>query len=133
MHFFHVYTHASGKTVYVRDGFAVGAFLFSFLYSMCRGLWLMSALLLTASTAAYMMYNTNVISLKFYLLAELVIKLYAGFSFDDWMKKKLESKSFGLADVVLANDALHAKLRFMERNSKHETTAASAETTTNAV
>ncbi|QJC27220.1 hypothetical protein ANPL_00495 [Anaplasma platys] len=118
MNFFHVYTHASGKTVYVRDGFTMGAFLFTFFYSMCKGLWLMSALLFMASTATYMLHSSGVISLQFYLLAELTIKLYAGFSFNDWMKSRLERKSYGLADVLLANSVLHAKLRFMERNKK---------------
>lgn len=118
MNFFHVYTHASGKTEYVRDGFTVGAFLFTFFYSGFKGLWPMTALLLTASATTYMLYSTDVVALKFYMLAELVIKLYAGFSCSDWAKRRLARKGFELADVVLAHSPLHAKLRYMERHSK---------------
>ena len=118
MNFFHVYTNESGNTAYAQDGFSLGAFLFVFFYTLFRGLWLFSFVIFCASCLSYALYSVEVLSFQHYFLIELLVKLYAGFSYTDWRKKKLQRKKYKLFDVVLAHDAMHAKLQFMKRKNR---------------
>ncbi|MDB1135582.1 DUF2628 domain-containing protein [Candidatus Anaplasma sp. TIGMIC] len=118
MNFFRVYTHASGKVEYARDGFNISAFLFVLFFTMYKGLWLLSLVVFCASGISYTLYSTQVITLPYYLIIELLIKLYVGFSYSDWLYKKLKKKKYKLADIVLAQGTMHAKLKFMKRQNK---------------
>ncbi len=124
MRFFNVYTHESRKSEYTGEGFCVKAFLFAFLFATCKGLWLFSCIVFLASGVAYALYAAKVLSLPFYFITGLVIKLYAGYSYNDWLQRKLVRKKYVLTDVVLARNVMHAKLKFMKRqNTSHCSTA----------
>ncbi|KJV88556.1 hypothetical protein APHCRT_0096 [Anaplasma phagocytophilum str. CRT53-1] len=124
--FFNVYTHESRKAEYAGEGFCVKAFLFAFLFATCKGLWLFSCIVFLASSVAYALYAAKVLSFPFYFIAGLVIKLYAGYSYSDWLHRKLIRKKYVLADVVLANNVMHAKLKFMKRQNASNCSAADA-------
>ncbi|MGN7661349.1 MAG: Erum7620/ECH_0207 family putative T1SS effector [Anaplasma sp.] len=123
MHFFCVYTHESGRVEFARDGFFLWAFVFTFFLTVYKRLWLLSFIVFAASCVSYTAFDTHFVNLPCYLLLELTIKLYVGFSYSDWLCRKLKKKKYSMAATVLAHDTLHAKLRFMgyiDQESKND-------------
>ncbi|KAA8471975.1 DUF2628 domain-containing protein [Anaplasma marginale] len=116
VHFFCVYTHeGSGCVKFVRDGFSFLAFIFVFFYTAYKRLWALTCILVAASCIAYVAYHERLIGLPCYIMLEFTIKLYAGLSYPDWLRMKLRRTKHAISATVLAHNALHARLRFMEQ------------------
>ncbi|WP_238523283.1 Erum7620/ECH_0207 family putative T1SS effector [Anaplasma centrale] len=119
MRFFCVYTNEkSGHVRFVRDGFSFLAFVFVFFFAAYKRLWAFTLVLLAASCIAYIAYHENFVTLPCYVLLELTIKLYAGLAYPDWLRMKLRRTKHAISATVLAHNALHARLRFMEQGGK---------------
>ncbi|MCU7611265.1 Erum7620/ECH_0207 family putative T1SS effector [Anaplasma capra] len=117
--FFCVYKHKeSGRVRFVRDGFSILAFVFVFFFTAFKRLWALTFILLVASCVSYTAYHEHFIDLPCYALLELVIKLYAGLSYPDWLRMKLRHTKHAISATVLAHNTLHARLRFMEQEGK---------------
>ncbi|MFV9921900.1 MAG: DUF2628 domain-containing protein [Anaplasma ovis] len=116
MHFFCVYTHErSGRVKFVRDGFSFLAFIFVFFFTAYKRLWALTFILLAASCVSYVAYHEHFIDLPYYIMLEFTIKLYAGLAYPDWLRMKLRRTKHAISATVLAHNALHARLRFMEQ------------------
>ncbi|MEH0831525.1 Erum7620/ECH_0207 family putative T1SS effector [Anaplasma bovis] len=120
MDFYYIYTNSLGKTECTKGGFCLGAFVLTFFFTLSKKLWLLSLLILASSSVLYSALHAEVISMPCYLLLEFVVKAYVGCSYFCWLHAKLKRTGYSLAGVVLAHDHRHARLVFMEQQSKEE-------------
>ncbi len=103
-----------GNAVFVREGFNWWAFLFSVLWSLRHGLWLVTLLILAIEILAGALTLILADPLLVTVL-HLAVALYVGASANDWHRWTLRRRGRVEAAAVAAPDRLAAEHRFISQ------------------
>ena len=108
---------ADREAVFVREGFAWGAFLFSFLWALWHRLWF-AALIVVALT---LVLALGVDLLRLDEATETLIGLawaaIVGWEANDWRRRALERRGYVTAAVVAAPNLVEAERRYFARRA----------------
>lgn len=115
----HVPTRAGrgvDQSVFVREGFAWGAFLFSALWAVWHRMWF--AALLMAAAMAGLSFVADVLDLDSgaRVLLGLSLTLYFGFEGNNWYRAALGRRGYREAGVVVAPSLIDAEQRWFTRH-----------------
>ena len=99
----------------VRDGFSVGAFLFTFLWCAAHRLWLASLGVLAAFTALTVLLTALRVSPGAILLAELLLALLVGLEASSLKRWTYGRQGRPAVDAVEADSAEEAELKLFRR------------------
>lgn len=101
---------AYGKTVFVKEGFNIFAFIFGGLWALFNRIWLIAILLIFISASLE-------ISGKVQLsIISMLLSLWFGFEAHNFKTAKLLRKNFQLKDVVIAKNLTEAQQKYFEKN-----------------
>lgn len=103
---------ADGDAVLLREGFNWWAFIFSALWSLRHGLWLVTLLLIAIEVAVGLIALLIVDPLLIFAL-RLAVAAYVGASANDWRRWTLRRRGRVEAAVVAAPDRATAEHRFI--------------------
>lgn len=100
------------EAVFLRDGFALGPFVFTLLWALYRKLWF-AALLIAAAFAGLMLLGAALRwSPEAVAAAEFVLALLIGFEGHSWRRATLERRGWVEAAVVAAPNLAAAEQRY---------------------
>lgn len=100
------------EAVFLRDGFALGPFVFTLLWALYRKLWF-AALLIAAAFAGLMLLGAALRwSPEAVAAAEFVLALLIGFEGHAWQRATLERRGWVEAAVVAAPNLAAAEQRY---------------------
>ena len=105
---------ADGDAVIVREGFNWWAFLFSVLWSLRHGLWLVTVLLLAIEVVVAAL-ALLVVDPVLVAVLRLAVAAYVGASANDWRRWTLRRRGRVEAAVVAAPDFTAAEHRFVSQ------------------
>lgn len=115
--------HGAEAAVVIAEGFAWWAVVFGPLWFLWQGLWA-SAIGLAVLQTAVSLLGEAWLGPAAGAVPPLGIALLVGFTARDWRRWRLERKGFRLADVVIADSADAAELRWFAQ--RHAATGALA-------
>jgi hypothetical protein len=107
------------EAVFVREGFAWGAFLFSALWALAHRMWFAALIMLAVVVGAA--YVSEYVDLDDRLQVALVILLavYFGLEANDWYRAALARRGFHEVGVVVASSLTEAEHRWFARHFAH--------------
>lgn len=101
---------AYGKTVFVKEGFNIFAFIFGGLWALFNRLWLIAILLIFISASLEMSGKVQL------SIISMLLSLWFGFEAHNFKASKLVRKNFQLADIVIAKNLLEAQQKYFQKN-----------------
>ena len=107
----------SDRVVLVREGFSLGAFIFTVLWSLAHRLWLFSAVYAVLAVALYKLGGTVGLNETAQSIAQLGLQLWFGFSARDWQRHALTYRGYVETAVVLASSEPLAIQRFYDHQA----------------
>lgn len=99
---------------FIEEGLNWKAFFFSGLWTLYKGLWLPSALIIGVNAAVIMLGILGASSggvACIFLAWDLII----GYLANDWLQAKLKRQGYIVADIVTGDSLLRAEQRFFDR------------------
>jgi len=100
---------------FIEEGFNWKAFFFSALWTLYKGLWLPTILILTVnSVIAYLKLN-DVVSHSAFICMILAWNAIIGILANDWLREKLKRRGYIITDIVTGDSLLRAEQRFFDR------------------
>ena len=104
------------RAVFVRDGFAWGAFVFSALWAGWHRMWF--AALMTAAAVAAVAFAVDVVDLNRNAqpLVAAALGLYFGLEGNDWYRAALARRGYREAGIVVAPSLIDAEQRWFTRH-----------------
>lgn len=104
------------STLFIREGFSVGAFLLGFLWLLYHRAWAPGLLLLVLVLLLRLLEVRGFVSPLSADMLQLGIGYWAGMEGRDWWREALERRGWRFADIVMAESEERAELRYFERN-----------------
>ena len=117
-----VYTlhHPSGADVLrddpvlIKEGFNWPAALFTSLWALWAGMWLVALLIFIAAAGLQLGLELAGADRSVQLVAGIGLSAIVGFSANDWRRAKLHRQGYGLQGVVAATDMDSARRRWFD-------------------
>ncbi len=103
-----------GRSVFLKDGFAIFAFIFTGLWLLSKRLWLALAIFLAVSAAIALGGRAIGVNATGLALAQALTGLFLGFEGRALLERKLLRKGWTLAGVVEGRDIDTVERRFFE-------------------
>jgi len=101
-----------GDAVFVREGFAWGAFVFSIAWALWHRLWLVAILIAGAIAALALTEDLLEINPLLAEAASFGLSLWIGFEANDWRRAGLRRRGYADAGIVTAASLAEAEHRF---------------------
>ena len=101
---------------FVREGFNVWAFLFTWIWALACGLWIPAAILFGADIVLVLALDAIGFDARSQLIATLGWHVVVGFIAEDLRRWSLHLRGFALAEVVAAENLSAAERRFFEHH-----------------
>jgi hypothetical protein len=102
------------ETIFVKDGFAWGAFLFTAVWALWRRMWLAALVMLAGSLALGLVSDLLDMPPAFDAAVGLAWSLLIGFEANDWRRRSLERRGFVEVAVVSGISLTDAERRFFD-------------------
>lgn len=108
---------ADRDAVFVREGFAWGAFVLSFVWALWHRLWF--AALIVLGLTAVLALTTDILILddETALALSLGWALVIGWEANDWRRRGLERRGYVTAGVIAAPNLLEAERRYFAKRA----------------
>jgi hypothetical protein len=103
------------KPVFVREGFNVWAFLFTFVHALYHRLWLHALAIMTLTV---LIAESHMLSHSSIMVLQLALQLIVGFSANDWKRAALSRRGYIMTDIAASDNLLRAEQRYFERMLK---------------
>jgi hypothetical protein len=103
------------QAVFVKDGFAWGAFIFNVLWFLFHRLWLATLIVFVLLTAFNLLLNLLGVHPTASVAAHFLVSLLIGFEAGSLRRWTLERHGMPAVDVVTANDLSEAETKAFER------------------
>lgn len=101
---------------FVREGFSIWAFLFTFLWAFYHRLWGAGMFLILMHVTFFTMMEAGVISRMSVEIIQLAFQVIIGLQGHDWIRMQLVKKGYVLSDIVTGISLIDAERRFFERH-----------------
>lgn len=100
------------KAVFVKNGFSLKAFIFSYLWFLFNRMWFIAiALFLLNAILFACIFNAHIDFVCYYVI-NLAITLYVGSSAMNLKEMSLISRGYKLKESIVAKDEAEAQLKF---------------------
>jgi membrane protein implicated in regulation of membrane protease activity len=106
---------ADREAVLVREGFSWGAFLFTVLWVLWRGLWLAAIMIVLAALVIGAVVELAGLDPVVEAVLSLAFALYIGFAGNDWRRRRLARRGYEEAAIIAAGDVTEAERRYFDR------------------
>lgn len=103
------------KPIFVREGFNIGAFLFTALWALSNRLWIPAICIVLAFFVLIQLGVHHFISSMSVGVLQLFMQIYIGFAANDWLRKGLEKRGYIASDITTGDSLLRAERRYFER------------------
>ncbi len=103
-----------GEAVAVKEGFSWLAFLFGLLWLLYHRLWLWALVVFGLWLGLGLIAYWGLVDQLTLTIVEIGIKVWIGFSANDWRRDKLESEGHLLAGIVAGRDREAVDQRFYD-------------------
>lgn len=103
------------KPVFVREGFNLMAFLFTFFWALYYRLWKAAAIIFAANLAIMLATKLHMLSMDGAGVMQLALAVLVGFHANDWLRARLAKRGYIMADIAAADSLLRAEQRYFER------------------
>jgi len=104
------------KTIFLKEGFSISAFLFNFFWLVYHRVWPLLAVYFAFSIGLKLIQIQFNMGEEFFTIINLGFLFWLGFEANDWRGQTLRSKGYALADIVTASNEFDAQKSFFERN-----------------
>lgn len=104
------------STVFIREGFSIGAFLLGFLWLFYHRAWAPALLLLALVLLVRLLETRGILSPLSTDMLQLALGYWAGMEGRDWQREALERRGWRFTDIVVAENEERAELRYFERH-----------------
>ena len=105
------------KPIIVKNGFNLWAFLFTILWTMYRGLWQISVIIMSLYLALLLATKYGYIPLHFKVLCWPLVSLYIAYNSGYLIETDLESRGYQIVDLVITSSIEEAKGIYLQRVS----------------
>ncbi|MFW0778021.1 MAG: DUF2628 domain-containing protein [Rickettsiales bacterium] len=104
------------KPVFVKEGFNVFAFLFTFLWALYHRLWLAALFIFAVNTALALITKSGFMSADVLGIVQIMFNAMVGFHGNDWIRSALAKRGYIMADITAADSQLRAEQRYFDRH-----------------
>jgi len=101
---------------FVREGFNGAAFVFTWLWALVCGLWIVAAILLAADLVIVLALEWIGLDSSSILCVTLAWRAIVGFAAEDLRRWTLRLRGYALAEIVSGRDLSDAERRFFEHH-----------------
>jgi hypothetical protein len=108
---------ADRDAVLVREGFAWGAFVFSFVWALWHRLWFAALIVVAVTAALALAADLLAVDPETETLLGIGWALIVGWEANDWRRRALERRGYVTAAIVAAPNLLEAERRFFSRRA----------------
>jgi hypothetical protein len=108
---------ADREAVFVREGFAWGAFVFSLAWALWHRLWVVAILIAGVIAALALAEDFLEIHPLIGHATSFAVSLLIGFEANDWRREGLRRRGFAEAGLVTASNLAEAEHRFFHRHA----------------
>jgi hypothetical protein len=106
---------AQEQAVFLREGFSWAAFLFHFLWAFYHRLWLPGFMIMGVFMLFGIIQELGAISPSTLGVLQFGFLVVVGYHANDWLRAKLGTRGYVMADVTAADSLLRAEQRYFER------------------
>ena len=101
---------------FVREGFNMAAFVFTWIWALVCGLWIVAAILFAGDLAIALLFELIDLDTNSQLWATLGWHIIVGFAAEDFRRWTLHLRGYVLAELVAAEGLAAAERRFFEHH-----------------
>lgn len=101
---------------FVREGFNWAAFLFTWLWALACGLWIVAAILFAGDLAIALLFELIDLDTRSQFWATIGWHLVVGFAAEDLRRWTLHLRGYALAEIVAGESLAAAERRFFEHH-----------------
>ena len=107
--------HTLEKPIFLREGFNIFAFLFTFLWAIYQRLWKFALVILLANVAIVMAMRFGLLGQVSGGLVGFGLQIIVGFHANDFLRARLQKKGFIFQDITSGDSLLRAEQRYFDR------------------
>jgi hypothetical protein len=101
---------------FVREGFNWAAFVFTWIWALACGLWIVAAILFAGDLGIALLFEAIDLDTKSQFWATLGWHVIVGFAAEDLRRWTLRLRGFALAEIVAAETVAAAERRFFDHH-----------------
>ena len=102
------------KSIFIKEGFSIYAFLFQFFWALYNRLWQLSILFIVISMSLNLFLSLEFISVETLYVIDFVMFLFIGIEANDILRYYLERRGYECLAVIAANNYPEAQFRFFK-------------------
>jgi hypothetical protein len=106
---------AQEKPIFVREGFNLFAFLFTFFWAFYKRLWFAGFLMLGFFLMLIAIDSEHIMTPDSLAVIQLAFQLVIGFQANDWLRRGMAKRGYILHDIASGTSLLAAEQRYFER------------------
>lgn len=108
-------SHAQEKPIFVREGFNIFAFLFTFFWAFYKRLWLPAFAMIGFCAFLVFIDSEHIMTPNSLAIIQLAFQLVIGFQANDWLRRGLGKQGYIIHDISSGESLLAAEQRYFER------------------
>lgn len=103
------------RPVFVREGFNMYAFLFTFFWALFQRMWVHALGIFLVNLLLVLLVRYHFISAEGISIVQFAMSVMIGFHANDWLRGHLAKRGYIVADISAADSLLRAEQRYFER------------------
>lgn len=107
--------HTLMKPIFLREGFNLLAFLFTFLWAFYHRLWLYGFIVLACNLLIGAMVEYRYLGEIAAVIAQFGIQFVVGFTANDILRARLSKRGYIFEDITSGDSLLRAEQRYFDR------------------
>src|SRR5579872_7505145 len=107
--------NAQARPVFVKEGFNLWAFFFTFLWALYKRLWIVAFLIIAFNSSLFFMLKHHALSPVSLGAIHAGLHVVIGCWGNDWMRAQLVRRGYIIADITAGDNLLRAEQRYFER------------------
>ena len=108
-------SNAYEKPIFVKEGFNIFAFLFTFLWALYQRLWIVAVFIFAVNTALALISKSQFMSADVLGIVQIAFNVMVGFHGNDWIRSALTKRGYIMVDIVASDSQLRAEQRYFDR------------------
>lgn len=107
--------HTLDRPVFLREGFNLYAFVFTFLWAFYQRLWLFGVVIFAAQMLAGAALSLGLLDQISVMLVQFALQIMVGFCANDALRKHMQKRGYIFQDITSGDSLLRAEQRYFDR------------------
>lgn len=107
--------HPIEKSIFVREGFNLTAFIFGIIWSFYNRMWWETAFIVIITILFGLARELKWLDLESIMILQFAFNFIVGLQANDWRRGSLSRRGYIMSDIVVSSDELSAQQRYFDR------------------